>query len=65
MSRSDWRTCKLAEAEVIRMYIFEQWCREYQEEPQQDDPTEQDLAYERARNAADRVASNFADRHFG
>ena len=66
MTRFNWRTAKQQEAEVIRGYLFEKWIEECAKEAEQEEEQEdQDKAYERARNAGDKVASNFADRHFG
>ena len=70
MTRFNWRTAKQQEADVIRGYIFEQWIEEcakdHAERVQQAEWDEEDRkAYERARDAGDKVASNFADRHFG
>jgi len=63
MTRFNWRTAKQQEADVIRGYIFEQWIEECAKESEREE--EDRKAYERARNAGDKVASNFADRHFG
>jgi hypothetical protein len=62
MTKFTWRTCKRHEADVIRDHFFEQWIQEYQEQEQDEAERKR---YEHARDAADRVASNFADRHFG
>ena len=59
MSRSDWRTCKRMEAEMIQVYFFECWIREYQAQEQAQEELdaeerERDRNYARARDAADR-----------
>lgn len=66
MTRFDWRTCKQREAGVIHDYLFEQWIQEYQERDTiAEEEHKERERYEHARDAGDRVASNFADRHFG
>ena len=71
MTRFNWRTAKQQEADVIRGYIFDQWIEEccakdHAERVQSEwDEDLQLEAYEWARDAGDKVASNFADRHFG
>ena len=70
MTRFNWRTAKQQEAAVIREYIFDQWieeCCAKDAERQAEDEEDRKLthAYEWARDAGDRHASNFADRHFG
>ena len=69
MTKFNWRTCKLHEAELIHDHFFEKWhveqrdC-EYDAEADAEELEERER-YERARDLADRHASNFADRHFG
>jgi len=70
MTKFNWRTCKRHEAEVIHDYFFEQWhVEEYQRERERDaydaEEREERERYEHARDACDRHASDFADRHFG
>jgi len=72
MTKFNWRTCKRQEAELIHDYFFEQWHAEYWDEHQRDreawaatEAEEERERYEHARDAADRRASDFADRHFG
>lgn len=71
MTKFNWRTCKRHEAELIHDYFFEQWHVEYWEEYQRDRDAwaaaedQERERYEHARDAADRHASAFADRHFG
>ena len=68
MTRLNWRTAKQQEAEVMREYIFEKWIEECAKDAEQAaDEEDRKLTetYERARDAGDRHASDFADRHFG
>ena len=70
MTKFNWRTCKRHESELIRDHFFEQWHAEYWEEHQRDREAcaaaeLETRNYEHARDAADRHASHFADRHFG
>jgi len=73
-TRFNWRTAKQQEAAVMCGYIFEQWIEEccakdHAERLQQAATDEEDRKlkedYEWARDAGDRHASDFADRHFG
>jgi hypothetical protein len=60
MTRFDWRTCKRAEADVIRDYFYERWIQGWdtgEQEPDQD--LESDRQYRRMRDAADRCADRF------
>ncbi len=68
MTKFTWRTCKQHEADVIRDHFFEQWHVEYQRERDREayeTEREERERYEHARDAGDRHASDFADRHFG
>ena len=68
MTKFNWRTCKRHEAEVIHDYFFEQWhVAQWNAELERDytEELEERERYEHARDAGDRVASDFADRFFG
>ena len=70
MTKFNWRTCKRHEAELIHDHFFEKWHVEQWHAEQRDceydaEELEERERYERARDLADRHASNFADRHFG